>query len=197
MLNQIILCRDVIAQEYLIEAILQVFPDEYHMRSLTSLLDCTSKLHSAVNIRQILVILIDRLIAYWVREKSICKETVDLASSQTSNVASSDTSSLSGAAKGFVPWCDWLMTCCELENESSGGVNLVGDEETDVNLFEMFWSKMESIQTACLTNGADLSSVLAALMKLSMSCYPTRIDYLGQIYEFACEKARCFYFAFS
>lgn len=33
-LEQVVKCRDAIAQEYLMECIIQVFPDEFHLESL-------------------------------------------------------------------------------------------------------------------------------------------------------------------
>ena len=37
-LEQVVKCRDPIAQEYLMECIIQVFPDEFHLKSLNKYL---------------------------------------------------------------------------------------------------------------------------------------------------------------
>ena len=37
-LEQVVKCRDAIAQEYLMECIIQVFPDEFHLQSLNQYL---------------------------------------------------------------------------------------------------------------------------------------------------------------
>ena len=37
-LEQVVSCRDAIAQEYLMECIIQVFPDEMHLSTLNSFL---------------------------------------------------------------------------------------------------------------------------------------------------------------
>lgn len=42
-LEQVIKCRDAIAQEYLMECIIQVFPDEFHLQSLNPLLQVCPK----------------------------------------------------------------------------------------------------------------------------------------------------------
>jgi len=68
LLEQIVNCRDVLAQQYLMECVIQVFPDEYHLRTLDSLLATISQLQSGVNIKTILVSLIDRLAAFASRE---------------------------------------------------------------------------------------------------------------------------------
>lgn len=67
-LEQIVNCRDVIAQEYLMEVVIQVFTDEFHLYSLGPFLSATAQLQPSVNIKQIVIALIDRLAAYAARE---------------------------------------------------------------------------------------------------------------------------------
>ncbi|KAG2214415.1 hypothetical protein INT47_000971 [Mucor saturninus] len=64
MLSQVINCNDVMAQEYLMEVIIQIFPDEFHMHSLKPFLATTAQLHSKVNIKAIIMSLLDRLTAF-------------------------------------------------------------------------------------------------------------------------------------
>ncbi|KNC72088.1 hypothetical protein SARC_15362, partial [Sphaeroforma arctica JP610] len=63
-MQQIVNCRDAIAQEYLMECIIQVFPDEFHLRSLSVFLDGCAQLQPKVNAKTILNSLIDRLATY-------------------------------------------------------------------------------------------------------------------------------------
>lgn len=67
-LEQVVSCKDVIAQEYLMEVVIQVFTDEFHLHSLGPFLTATAQLHPKVNIKQIVIALIDRLAAYAARE---------------------------------------------------------------------------------------------------------------------------------
>lgn len=67
-LEQVVNCKDVIAQEYLMEVIIQVFTDEFHLHTLGPFLSATAQLHPRVNIKQIVIALIDRLAAYAARE---------------------------------------------------------------------------------------------------------------------------------
>jgi len=59
-MEQVVSCRDSIAQEYLMECIIQVFPDEYHLNTLDDFLKSCRELSPNVNIRSILISLIDR-----------------------------------------------------------------------------------------------------------------------------------------
>ncbi|KAF9045730.1 vacuolar protein sorting-associated protein 35 [Hymenopellis radicata] len=67
-LEQVVNCKDVIAQEYLMEVVIQVFTDEFHLHSLGPFLTATAHLHPKVNIKSIVIALIDRLAAYAARE---------------------------------------------------------------------------------------------------------------------------------
>ncbi|KAL5022144.1 hypothetical protein ScPMuIL_001299 [Solemya velum] len=63
-LEQAVSCKDPIAQEYLMECIIQVFPDEFHLQSLSSFLRACAELHASVNVNNIIIALIDRLAQY-------------------------------------------------------------------------------------------------------------------------------------
>ncbi|KIJ58735.1 hypothetical protein HYDPIDRAFT_119299 [Hydnomerulius pinastri MD-312] len=67
-LEQVVNCKDVIAQEYLMEVVIQVFTDEFHLHTLGPFLSATAQLHPKVNIKLIVIALIDRLAAYAARE---------------------------------------------------------------------------------------------------------------------------------
>ncbi|XP_052759269.1 vacuolar protein sorting-associated protein 35 [Galleria mellonella] len=63
-LEQVVSCRDAIAQEYLMECIIQVFPDEFHLANLQPFLKSCAELQPGVNIKNIIIALIERLAAY-------------------------------------------------------------------------------------------------------------------------------------
>eukprot|EP00472_Partenskyella_glossopodia_P003693 CAMPEP_0197520296 /NCGR_PEP_ID=MMETSP1318-20131121/5625_1 /TAXON_ID=552666 /ORGANISM="Partenskyella glossopodia, Strain RCC365" /LENGTH=746 /DNA_ID=CAMNT_0043071777 /DNA_START=100 /DNA_END=2340 /DNA_ORIENTATION=+ len=54
-------CKDVIAQEYLMECIIQVFPDEFHLHTLETFLKSITHLKSKVNVNSIIVSMMNRL----------------------------------------------------------------------------------------------------------------------------------------
>ena len=67
-LEQVVSCRDAIAQEYLMECIIQVFPDESHLATLNNFLAACGQLHPMVNVKNIIISLIDRLALFATRE---------------------------------------------------------------------------------------------------------------------------------
>ncbi|KAF8535556.1 vacuolar protein sorting-associated protein 35 [Trichophaea hybrida] len=68
LLEQVVQCRDVLAQEYLLEVITQVFPDEFHLHTLDHVLSATARLNPNVNVKAIVIGIMDRLSAYATRE---------------------------------------------------------------------------------------------------------------------------------
>lgn len=64
-------CRDAIAQEYLMECIIQVFPDEFHVQTLNPFLKSCAELEAGVNVKNIVISLIERLAAFSQRSDAL------------------------------------------------------------------------------------------------------------------------------
>lgn len=60
-LEEVLDCKDTIAQSYLMDCIIQVFPDDYHLATLEKLLAACAALKEKVNIRAIFESLMTRL----------------------------------------------------------------------------------------------------------------------------------------
>ncbi|KAK3231864.1 hypothetical protein Dsin_003745 [Dipteronia sinensis] len=63
-LEQVVNCKDELAQYYLMDCIIQVFPDEYHLQTLEPLLGACPQLQLTVDIKTVLSQLMDRLSNY-------------------------------------------------------------------------------------------------------------------------------------
>lgn len=63
-LEQVVNCKDPIAQEYLMDCIIQVFPDEFHLRTLGDFLKTIESLHQNVKVENILRSLMERIASY-------------------------------------------------------------------------------------------------------------------------------------
>ncbi|XWS20931.1 hypothetical protein CRYUN_Cryun30bG0011700 [Craigia yunnanensis] len=63
-LEQVVNCKDDLAQYYLMDCIIQVFPDEYHLQTLETLLGACPQLQPTVDIKTVLSQLMDRLANY-------------------------------------------------------------------------------------------------------------------------------------
>ncbi|KAJ3365738.1 Vacuolar protein sorting-associated protein 35 [Allomyces javanicus] len=177
-LDQIIQCRDVIAQEYLMEVIIQVFPDVFHLQTLQPLLAVTAQLQRQVNIKQIIVALIDRLRAF-ASERS---NAANAAKAEAESGAKSATASPAAGAAAAAP-TNGAAATAPAATPSANGI------PSNVQLFDVFWAQITQVITARPDLGiTDIASLLLSLMQLSVTCYPTQLEYVDQILVFAREQ---------
>lgn len=54
-------CKDPISQQYLMDCIIQVFTDNFHLNSLETILEASTTLHNNVDVKTIFITLMDRL----------------------------------------------------------------------------------------------------------------------------------------
>jgi len=64
-LGEVAACRDPLSQAYLMDCVIQTFPDEYHLETLEVFLGVLPKLREKVNVRTILTNMMDRLVHYY------------------------------------------------------------------------------------------------------------------------------------
>lgn len=275
LLEQVIHCKDVIAQEYLMEVIIQVFPDDFHLRTLNLLLSACTRLHPKVSIKQLVISLINRLAAYATREaenesadarareeyeanerlaakvrdmrrhvvskppSAIWREIVleqntkrdtwrllssdlEQALPDDGNNIWSDTFKPPSSSQEDDAWIDGEIAASEAPKEASAEPEHALDEEPsqspdvggaesdkpqreqdqaasapakfrgipeDVRLFEVFWEQIMLLMRARPDLSThDISSLLLALLTLSLSCYPDRLEYVDQVLGFAKDK---------
>ncbi|GAB9469605.1 Vacuolar protein sorting-associated protein 35 [Globisporangium polare] len=63
-LEIIVTCKDKIAQQYLMDCVIQVFPDDYHLQNFEKLLTVMGQLTEGVDVALILLTLLERLTKY-------------------------------------------------------------------------------------------------------------------------------------
>lgn len=270
-LEQVINCKDVIAQEYLMEVIIQVFPDDFHIHTLGPFLSACARLHPRVNIKNIVIALINRLAAFAAREADDSPEelrrreeeagrrlaerlhALRLAGKPTSSVwqeinegaleQAADPVPVSGApTPGAQPKADegpspadeaadvWaredphpsdVQPGAETQMEerpaepqepaqeerprekpeeepkeaqavadaSEGEVRRFRGIPENVRLFEVFWEQIVLLMHARPDlSSQDISALILALLNLSLSCYPDRLEYVDQMLAFAHER---------
>lgn len=61
LIPQVVGCKDTIAQSYLMDCLIQVFPDEFHLASLEPFLDGVCRLKEKVRVRPVLESLMERI----------------------------------------------------------------------------------------------------------------------------------------
>ncbi|TIA91567.1 hypothetical protein E3P99_00981 [Wallemia hederae] len=187
-LEQVVNCRDVIAQEYLMEVVIQVFPDDFQLNTLTSFLSAASQLNTRVNIKQIVISLIDRLSQYARRESElqspeelkqqdmeIERRLLEKVKAKRSGGSAVDMAATPEKGKGKGREED--------EHKKYRGI------PQSVKLFEVFWEQIVNlINSRPDLSIQDITALLVSLMGLSLNCYPDKLEYVDQVLSFAKEK---------
>ncbi|KAF9134373.1 Vacuolar protein sorting-associated protein 35 [Mortierella sp. 14UC] len=208
-LEQIVSCKDVIAQEYLMEVIIQVFPDDFHLRTLGPLLSATAQLHPKVNVKQIVIALVDRLAAHAAREADSNdddEESEAPASPKAASVKAEGEEEEEAKEEDAENQDEEAKEAKEDENKEGEDEAAATEEQPapapkpprvrkirgipeDVKLFEIFWGKIvELVKFRPDLSIQDITALLVSLINLSLSCYPDNLGYADQVLGFAKEK---------
>ncbi|KAK0461433.1 vacuolar protein sorting-associated protein 35 [Desarmillaria tabescens] len=219
-LEQVVNCKDVIAQEYLMEVVIQVFTDEFHLHTLGPFLSATAQLHPKVNIKSIVIALIDRLAAYAAREAESedpeetkrqeeaaarrLAEKVKLQKAKARENGSVTSSSVEENAWG-VSTSPTTTSASEPEKTPVNGssherkgkdkegspVRKFRGVPENVQLFEVFWKQVvELIKARPDLSIQDITALFVSLTNLSLSCYPDRLEYVDQVLGYAAETIK-------
>ena len=190
---------------------MQVFTDDFHLRTLGPFLSATAQLHPKVNIKQIVIALIDRLAAYAAREaESDEKQQEAQAQALTQNGAAADPENEKSELIADAPATEEAAPEKEAFGDGEKAEQVNGDSEKpasaavqpqapavkkyrgipeDVRLFEVFWHQVvELIKARPDLSIQDVTALIVSLLNLSLSCYPDRIDYVDQVLTFAKNK---------
>lgn len=77
--RQVVDCKDTIAQSYLMDCVIQVFPDEFHLASLEAFLEGVCRLKEKVRVRPVLESLMERIGNYVEEHPGTLPKDVSLA----------------------------------------------------------------------------------------------------------------------
>ncbi|AOA66709.1 Endosomal subunit of membrane-associated retromer complex required for retrograde transport [Komagataella phaffii GS115] len=161
-LEQIVQCKDSLAQEYLLDVIIQVFPDEFHLLTLDDFLQSTLHLSEGFSMNKILVTLINRLIDFQKREPANVKVIISELSTLT------------------------LQKDEHEENHTEESDSETTKPQTSSNLFEKFYDYSHLlVENKPELNFKDLSLILEAICKLSLSYYPQDYENINKVFGFA------------
>ncbi|KAF2473457.1 vacuolar protein sorting-associated protein 35 [Lindgomyces ingoldianus] len=216
LLEQIVQCRDVLAQEYLLEVVTQVFPDEFHLHTLDQFLSATARLNPHVNVKAIVVGLMDRLAAYAQREsetetpeqrKKNEEESIEKLMEQlriakerkaeelVSKTAQPNGNSLeephAGAEEASTTSSTTVVVEPENETETKeldGEIEKSRGIPKNVKLFEIFHEQVVTLVKMQRLTIQDTIGLLVSLTNLALNVYPERLDYVDQVLSFANEK---------
>ncbi|KAK3947932.1 vacuolar protein sorting-associated protein 35 [Pseudoneurospora amorphoporcata] len=219
LLEQVVQCRDVLAQEYLLEVITQVFPDEFHLHTLDQFLAAVSRLNPHVNVKGIVIGLMDRLSDYAERE---AQNEEDEDRGQLEEEALTKLLERVKLAKSAAEAEETSAPTPEApENGEHAGADVVSTDETEnaepavaeteatptngdepeptkkhrgipenVPLYEIFFGQVKNLVQAQHLPIQDTIALCVSLTNLALNIYPERLDYVDQILDYAHAKVK-------
>lgn len=218
LLEQVVQCRDVLAQEYLLEVITQVFPDEYHLHTLDQFLAAVSRLNPHVNVKAIVIGLMDRLSDYAERESQdeatedrakleedalvTLLDQVKLRQEQPEPIANepAQASATNGQHKeaeaapnpeSQPAESEAAPSATETETAPANGEAAPAKHRgipENVALYEIFFGQVTHLVEAQRLPVQDTIALLVSLTNLALNIYPERLDYVDQILDYANAK---------
>ncbi|KAI4788837.1 vacuolar protein sorting-associated protein 35, partial [Aureobasidium sp. EXF-8845] len=211
LLEQVVQCRDVLAQEYLLEVITQVFPDEFHLHTLDQFLSATARLNPHVNVKAIVIGLMDRLSAYAARESESdapedrekaeteattrLLEKMKIASESASDAAhdtndgtthqNGDSKPEEGAPADVSPDNTTEDAAKTDSVETNGDAKKQRGIPDNVRLFEVFHEQVIHLVSMQRLPIQDITALLVSLINLALNIYPDRLEYVDQVFQYA------------
>ncbi|KAJ1914061.1 retromer complex subunit Vps35 [Mycoemilia scoparia] len=156
LLRQVISCKDPLAQEYLMEAIVQAFSDDWHIATLGQLVDVLGKLHPKVAIKGIIVALVNRIQVYVSKFQSTTTTTTAAAAATNSKKGKENESEQKQE---------------EEEEEGEGEQEKKSaSEPSSQELFEKLWGHVQnlvSVRSDLPTS--DMVAILCSMLRLSLA----------------------------
>ncbi|KAG2412305.1 vacuolar protein sorting-associated protein VPS35 [Aspergillus terreus] len=209
LLEQVVQCRDVLAQEYLLEVITKVFPDEFHLHTLDLLLSAIARLNPHVDLKKIVIGLMDRLSAYAAREtessvdpekrrqteeEAVTRLLENLKVSEENKKEAAATDADANAAENGVEQAseEPEQTTDQAEAEPTATEN--GDKAeqagipSDVKLYSIFYDQVVNLIKTRGLPIQDTMALLVSLVNLALNTYPDQLEYVDQILDFATKE---------
>ncbi|KAJ5793574.1 hypothetical protein N7457_000173 [Penicillium paradoxum] len=213
LLEQVVQCRDILAQEYLLEVITKVFPDEFHLHTLDLLLSAIARLNQNVDLKKIVIGLMDRLSSYAAREadstaepearkqseqEAVTKLLQKLELAKETNVQQPknedvDKTKENGAengkeepAKESTEPSESTTTTEEKEVENDDSAKSAVPSE--IKLYDIFYDQVVNLIKTRALPIQDTMALLVSLVNLALNTYPDRLEYVDQVLDFATQK---------
>ncbi|KKY28596.1 putative vacuolar protein sorting-associated protein vps35 [Phaeomoniella chlamydospora] len=201
LLEQVVQCRDVLAQEYLLEVVTKVFPDEYHLHTLDHMLSAIARLNPYVDLKKIVIGLMDRLSSFAQREAE-AESTEEKKKAEEAAAAkllenlriSKETKAEEGKPaepNGTATAESHPPETPDTESTATNGPAAKTEAKnsvSDVQLYEIFYKQVVDLVKNRGLSIQDTMALLVSLANLALNNYPDRLEYVDQILSYANEK---------
>lgn len=187
--------------------ITKVFPDEFHLHTLDLLLSAIARLNPHVDLKKIVIGLMDRLSSYATRDSESTAEPEARQKSEeeavtrllekleldkeTKKPESTEAAAASAAQENGLEKSNKAKEPSEPPKEQDQAAN--GEDEkpdlpAEVKLYDIFYKQVvDLIKTRALPI-QDTMALLVSLVNLALNIYPDQLEYVDQVLDFATQK---------
>ncbi|KAJ5211718.1 uncharacterized protein N7498_003364 [Penicillium cinerascens] len=207
LLEQVVQCRDVLAQEYLLEVITKVFPDEFHLHTLDLLLSAIARLNPHVDLKKIVIGLMDRLSSYAQKdsesraepetrkqneEEAVTRLLQKLELDKEKKKQESTEAPVAGTVKengtDEPSKSEEPSGHAQEQDQAVNGEDEKATSPPEVKLYDIFYKQVvDLIKTRALPI-QDAMALLVSLVNLALNIYPDQLEYVDQVLDFAAQK---------
>lgn len=185
--------------------ITKVFPDEFHLHTLDLLLSAIARLNPHVDLKKIVIGLMDRLSSYAAREA----ETSMNAETRKQKEEEAVTKLLENLKVSEVPQEKPKEDAAPTQENGVEQTPMESEEQTkpadevtangrdedqkptspqDIKLYDIFYEQVVSLIKSRGLPIQDTMALLVSLVNLALNTYPERLEYVDQILQFATKE---------
>lgn len=186
--------------------ITKVFPDEFHLHTLDSLLSAIARLNPHVDLKKIVIGLMDRLSSYAAREGEVSTDPATRKqkeedavtkllenlkiSEETKEKAKNDKAPATTQENGVeqTPNKAEQSTQAAEESTANGKDDQKPTAPEDVKLYDIFFEQVVSLIKSRGLPIQDTMALLVSLVNLALNTYPDHLEYVDQVLQFAAKE---------
>jgi vacuolar protein sorting-associated protein 35 len=191
--------------------ITKVFPDEFHLHTLDLLLSAIARLNPHVDLKKIVIGLMDRLSSYAAREAESATEPEARKQSEEEAVtrllqkleiakeakeeeskkeATTDSQSKENGTEAPIKDSSEPSEPAkeEKEKEVENGDDAKPGIPAEIKLYDIFYDQVVSLIKTRALPIQDTMALLVSLVNLALNIYPDRLEYVDQVLDFATQK---------
>ena len=179
-LEVVLSSKDPIAQQYLMDCIIQAFPDGYHLHTLNPLLETCTQLQPSVEIKGIFINLLNRLSDYAAESDLAIVETVDIFALIKTHVDKllSEYSSTGETSKFLQLFVAFLRLSLKCYPENTDYVNTILNISTDLIKKDSSEGQLDAESLNCIAKLLSYPLDSLGLAVLGMKNFPKLMSYL-------------------
>ena len=180
--------------------ITKVFPDDYHLHTLDQILSAIARLNPHVDMKKIVIGLMDRLSTFAQRESSEEKSADDKQKAEEDAVVQMmekinlEKEKPKVPAESETPQPNGTKTDTETpaKPEPEAAPEAVNGDApkavSEVKLYEIFYEQVVNLVKTRGLAIQDTMALLTSLVNLALTIYPERLEYVDQVLAYASEK---------